>query len=163
MSNEIQNLPDQAKQALDTKKIPDAEALQRQACELLRMQESDVPKLAPEIETLADIHCIQRKFDQSALEYAEVLQIREKLLPENDFAILRPLYRMAKSNFEGQRYEAAEAEMRRALSLAESRDDSALSVAFCLYELGWLLYFTGKYREAEPLFLKALPISPKVF
>lgn len=163
MSSEIQNLLQQAKQALDAKKFPDAEAFQRRACELLRVHESNAPKIATEIETLADIHCTQRKFDQSALEYAEVLQIREKFLPDNDFQILRPLYRMAKSNFEGQRYEAAETEMRRALSLAESRDDSAVSVAFCLYELGWLLYFTGKYREAEPLFLKALPICEKVY
>ena len=163
MSSEIQTLLQQAKQALDAKKVSDAEVFQRQACELLRVHESDAPKIATEIETLADIHCTQRKFDQSALEYAEVLQMREKFLPENDFQILRPLYRMAKANFEGQRYEAAETEMRRALSLAESRDDSDVSVAFCLYELGWLLYFTGKYREAEPLFLKALPICEKVY
>jgi tetratricopeptide (TPR) repeat protein len=163
MSGEIQNLLQQAKEALDAKKVSDAEAFQRQACELLRVHESDASKIAVEIEALADIHCTQRKFDQSALEYAEVLQMREKFLPENDLQILRPLYRMAKSNFEGQRYEAAEAEMRRALSLAESRDDSAVSVAFCLYELGWLLYFTGMYREAEPFFLKALPICEKVY
>jgi hypothetical protein len=57
---------------------------------------------------------------------------------------------MAKSHFEAQQYEAAETGMRRALAVTETRQDSAESVAFCLYELGWLLYFDGKYQEAEP-------------
>lgn len=29
-------------------------------------------------------------------------------MPENDYNILRPLYRLAKSHFEGQKYELAE-------------------------------------------------------
>src|SRR4029077_18766888 len=52
--------------------------------------------------------------------------------------------------------------MRKALAWAETRSDSPESVAFCLYELGWLLYYVGKYRESEPYLLKALPICDAV-
>ena len=45
-------------------------------------------------------------------------------MPANDFNILRPLYRLAKSHFERENYAAAEAEMRKALALAETRSDS---------------------------------------
>ena len=116
---------------------------------MLRQQGADGSQLTVELETLADIHCTQRKFEACANGYAEVVQLREKLVPENDYSILRPLYRLAKSHFEDQKYEPAEAEMRRALALAETRNGSPESVAFCLYELGWLLYYVGKYREAE--------------
>jgi len=34
-------------------------------------------------------------------------------------------------------------------------------LAFSLHELGWLLYFTGKYKEAEPYLLKALSIGER--
>jgi hypothetical protein len=158
MSNETDNLLLQAKEALEANQYPKAEALQRQACELLRGERTEEFVLATEIEKLADIHCIQKKFDQCAGEYAEVIQLRERFLPANDFNILRPLYRLAKSHFEGQKYELAEAEMRKALALTESRDDSPESSAFCLYELGWLLYFVGKHQDAEPYLLKALPL-----
>lgn len=88
--------------------------------------------------------------------------MREKFMPTNDFNIPRRLYRLAKSNFEAQNYDSAEAEMRKALALAETRSDFPDSVAFCLYELGWLLYYVGKYRESEPYLLKALPICEAV-
>jgi tetratricopeptide (TPR) repeat protein len=52
--------------------------------------------------------------------------------------------------------------MRKALALTETRNDSSESLAFCFYELGWLLYFVGKYQEAEPYLLKALPICETV-
>jgi hypothetical protein len=48
--------------------------------------------------------------------------------------------------------------MRRVLSIAEAHSDSHETLAFCLYELGFLLYYVGKYREAEPLLLRALSI-----
>jgi tetratricopeptide (TPR) repeat protein len=159
MLTNVDSILQQAAEALKNKQYPQAEDLQRQACEILREQAAEGSRLAAELETLADIHCTQRKFEACANEYAEVVQLREKLLPENDYSILRPLYRLAKSHFEDQKYESAEGEMRRALALAETRNDSPESVAFCLYELGWLLYYVGKYREAEPYFIKALPIS----
>lgn len=156
MTNEIENLLMKAKEALEAKQYANAEVLQRQACDLMRGGRADTSQLATEIETLADIHCIQQKFEDCVSEYQEVVQMREKLLPENDFNILRPLYRLAKSHFEGQKYDLAEAEMRRTLSIAETHSDSYETLAFCLYELGWLLYFVGKYREAEPFLLRAL-------
>jgi tetratricopeptide (TPR) repeat protein len=139
MSNETDNLLLQAKEALEANQYPKAEALQRQACELLRGERTEEFVLATEIEKLADIHCIQKKFDQCAGEYAEVIQLRERFLPANDFNILRPLYRLAKSHFEGQKYELAEAEIRKALALTESRNDSPESVAFCLTRLASIL------------------------
>jgi tetratricopeptide (TPR) repeat protein len=163
MSDETENLLMKAKEALDAKRYANAEVMQKRACDLLRGQQADESRLADELEKLADIHCAQKKFDQCAIEYSEVVQMREKFLAENDFNILRPLYRLAKSNFEGQKYELAESEMRKALSLAQTHDDSPESAAFCLYELGWLLYYVGRYREAEPYLLKALPICEKTY
>ena len=162
MSNETESLLLQAKEALESKQYAKAEASQRQAFDLMRGERPVESRLATEIEKLADIHCIQKKFDECANEYSEVVQMREKFMPANDFNILRPLYRLAKSHFEGQKYELAEAEMRKALGLTQTQDDSPESVAFCLYELGWLLYFVGKYQEAEPYLLKALPICETV-
>jgi hypothetical protein len=92
MFNETETLLLQAKEALETKEYAKAEALQSRACDLMRGQQADESRLATGIEQLADIHCIQEKFDLCAREYQEVVQMREKLLPENDFNILRPLY-----------------------------------------------------------------------
>jgi tetratricopeptide (TPR) repeat protein len=161
MSNESEDLFQKASEALEAKQYPIAEVSQKRGCELLREQGAEKPRLAAELEKLADIHCIQKKFVQCASEYAEVVSLRETFLPANDFNVLRPLHRMAKSNFEAQQYELAETAMRKGLSLAVTREDSPESVAFCLYELGWLLYYVGKYREAEPFLLEALPISDK--
>jgi len=162
MSDETNNLLLQAKKALEAKQYAKAEALQAQACKLIRDERADESRLAIELEQLADIHCIQQRFDQCASEYSEVVQLREKLLPATDYNILRPLYRLAKSHFEAQKYDLAEVEMRKALALTESRSDSPESVAFCLYELGWLLYFVGKYQDAEPYLMKALPLCETV-
>jgi tetratricopeptide (TPR) repeat protein len=158
MTIDIDALLQQAAEALKDKQYPTAEALQRRGCEILREQQADASRIANEIEKLADIHCAQRKFDLCANEYAEVVRMREKFLPENDFSILRVLYRSAKSHFESQQYDLAESEMRKVLSIGETHTDAHETLAFCLYELGFLLYYVGKYREAEPFLLRALPI-----
>ena len=93
----------QAAEALKNKQSAEAEALQRQACEILREQRTEESRLAAALETLADIHCTQNKFETCANEYAEVVKLHEKLVPENDYSILRPLYRLAKSHFEAGR------------------------------------------------------------
>ena len=156
MTIAIDALLQQAAEALKDKQYATAEALQRRGCELLREQQADKSQIANEIEKLADIHCAQHKFDLCASEYAEVVRLREKFLPENDFSILRVLFRSAKSHFESQQYDLAESEMRKVLSIGETHTDAHETLAFCLYELGWLLYFVGKYREAEPFLLRAL-------
>src|ERR1700757_1184584 len=117
MPSELENLFQKASEALEAKQFAAAEALQREGYKLMREQGAEKPRLAAELEKLADIHCVQKKFDQCADEYSEVVQLRENFLPPNDFNILRPLYRMAKCNFEAQKYERAEAELRKALSL----------------------------------------------
>jgi tetratricopeptide (TPR) repeat protein len=159
MTNNPDALLQQAAEALKNKQYPTAEALQRKGCELLREQGAEESRIASEIETLADIHSAQRKFDLCASEYADVVRMREKFLPENDYSILRVLYRSAKSHFEAQQYDVAESEMRRVLSIGETYTNSNETLAFCLYELGWVLYFVGKYREAEPFLIRALSIS----
>jgi tetratricopeptide (TPR) repeat protein len=158
MTIDIDAVLQQAAEAVKDKQYATAEALQRRGCELLREQQADKSRIANEIEKLADIHCAQRKFDLCANEYAEVVRMREKFLPENDFSILRVLYRSAKSHFESQQYDLAESEMRKVLSIGETHTDAHETLAFCLYELGFLLYYVGKYQEAEPFLLKALPI-----
>jgi hypothetical protein len=159
MSNDAESLLGQAAEALKNKQYPTAEALQRKGCQLLREQMADESRISDEIEKLAGIHYAQHKFETAASEYEEVVKLRRAIQPANEFDVLRPLYGAAKSHFEGQNYEAAEAGMRSALSIAETRDDSPESLAFCLYELGWLLYYVGKYREGEPFLLKALSVS----
>jgi tetratricopeptide (TPR) repeat protein len=109
MVNDAEALLQEAAEALKGKEYAKAEPLQRQGCELLREEPVDQSRLATELETLADIHCTQKKFKQCANEYSQVVQMREKFMPANDFNILRPLYRLAKSNFEAQNYESAEA------------------------------------------------------
>ncbi len=163
MTNDPDALLQQAAEALKNKQYPAAESLQRKGCELLREQRAEESRIANEIEKLADIHCAQSKFDLCANEYADVVRMREKFLPENDFSILRVLYRLAKSHFEGQQYDRAESEMRRVLSMGETHTDSHETLAFCLYELGFLLYYVGKYQEAEPFLLRALPICETNF
>lgn len=79
MTNETEAVLQQAKEALEAKQFAKAETLQRQACDLMRGERADDSRLATEIEQLADIHCIQKKFDQCASEYAEVVQMREKV------------------------------------------------------------------------------------
>jgi len=151
----------QAAEALKNKQYPKAEALQRKGCELLRELGGEDSRLADEVEKLAQIHYVQKKYESSASEYEAVLKLREKSLAENDFEILKALYGLAKAHFEARQYELSEVEMRRALAIAETRSDSHETLAFCLYELGWVLYYVGKYREAEPYLLKALPICEK--
>lgn len=159
MSNDAESILLQAAEALKNKQYPTAEALQQKGCQLLREQMADEARVADEIEKLAGIHYVQHRFETAASEYEEVVKLRRAIQPANEFDMLRPLYGAAKSHFEGQSYEAAEAGMRSALSIAETRDDSPESLAFCLYELGWLLYYVGKYREAEPFLMKALSVS----
>ena len=156
-------LLEQAAEALKNKQYPNAEALQRKGCELLRELGGEESRLADEVEKLAQIHYVQKKFSTSASEYQEVVRMREKALPENDLGILKALYGLAKAHFEGQQYELSETEMRKALAIAEIRSDSRETLAFCLYELGWLLYYVGKHREAEPYLLKSLPICEKTY
>jgi tetratricopeptide (TPR) repeat protein len=161
MTHDADLLLEQAAEALKNKQYPAAEELQRRACQLLREQGAEEPRIANEIEKLADIHCAQRKFDLCADEYTDVVRMREKFLPQNDFSILsilRVLYRSAKSHFESQQYDLAESEMRKVLSIGETHPDAHETLAFCLYELGFLLYYVGKYREAEPFLLRALSI-----
>src|SRR5712671_3073449 len=108
MTNDPDALLQQAAETMKNKQFAAAETLQRRGCEILREQGADESRLATEIEKLADIHCVQRKFDLCAREYGDVVRMRGKFLPENDFSILRVLYRLAKSHFEGQQYELAE-------------------------------------------------------
>lgn len=158
MTNDPNALLQQAAEALKNKQYPTAETLQRKGCELLREQRAEELRIADEIEKLAQIHYVQKKFEISASEYRDVVNIQEKSLPESDFGILRALYGLAKAHFEAQQYDLSEMEMQRALAIAETRSDSPETLAFCLYELGWVLYFTGKYREAEPFLIRALSI-----
>jgi hypothetical protein len=88
MPKTIGTLWQEASAALKNKQYAKAESLQHQACELLRAQDGPRTQLADELEKLADIHSVQ--FDRCASEYAEVVQIRQNLLSENDLNVLRP-------------------------------------------------------------------------
>src|SRR5580658_3549950 len=81
MTHDADILLERAAEALKNKQYPAAEELQRRGCQLLREQRAEEPRIANEIEKLADIHCAQRKFDLCADEYADVVRMREKFLP----------------------------------------------------------------------------------
>ena len=163
MHPHLNELFEQAKDALEKNEYARAEVSQRKGCELLRQAGGDEAALAAELEKLAGIHYTQKKFDLSASEYSEVIEKRRAFLPANDFAIIQPLFNLAKLHFENQKYDAAELEMRDVLALAETYSDSRQMKAFFLYELGWLLYFVGKYRESEPYLLRSLPLCDETY
>ena len=154
---EIENFISQASHALDNKQYAVAEELQRHAIRLLEAQSAGPTRIADELEKLAGIHFQQGKFGVAASEYDRVLRSREPFLSDVDAKVLRVLHWQGKSHFNDTKYDLAETAFRRALAAAEAQTDSA-DVAQFLYELGFLLYFVGRYREAEPYLLKALPL-----
>lgn len=158
MSTPYDALLQAATDALGDQQYAAAETLQRQGLDLLREQTADEPRISNELEKLAGIHFVQQKFDLAASEYGQVLKICERLVPDNDARALRVLYWLAKSQFKSQHYDLAEITLRRALSAVETQNNSPVSVALYSYELGFLLYFVGRYQEAETYLLKALPV-----
>jgi tetratricopeptide (TPR) repeat protein len=152
--SDIQKLLAEASQALDNQQYAAAEDLQRRAIQLLETQ-SEASRVADELEKLAGIHFQQGKFGLAANEYDRVLKTREVSLPHADAQVLRVLYWQGKSYFSDMKYDLAEAAFRRALAASETRPDSRRDLAQFLYELGFLLYYVGRYPEAEPYLLQA--------
>jgi tetratricopeptide (TPR) repeat protein len=149
----------QAAAARNNHEYARAEDLQQQGLALWRQQDE---RFARELENLAGIHFIQEKFELAASEYERALELRERLVPDDDSGALRVLYWLAKSHFQHQQYNSAETAMRRALSIIETRHDSLDDLAHWLYELGFLLYFVGRYQEAEVYLLRALALYEPV-
>jgi tetratricopeptide (TPR) repeat protein len=156
MSTDAENLFEEANHALDRKQYAIAEKFQRQALTLLELHSEDASRIAAEVEKLAGIHFQQAKFGLAASEYQRVLKLREGSLPISDPQILRVLHCLGKSYFNEMKYDLAEAAFRNALAASETQSDSSRDVAQFLYELGFLLYYVGRYREAEPQLLRAL-------
>src|ERR1700743_1349430 len=134
MNAEANTMLEHAAEALHRKQYVAAEALQGRACELLREQGNEEARLATELETLAGIHFTQNKLDWAANDYEEVVQIRKRISPANDFSILRPLSSLATVHFEDRKYDLAEAEMREALAMAQTYSDASETMAYCLHE-----------------------------
>ncbi len=154
--SDIQTLLAEANQALQNQQYAAAEDLQSRAIQLLETQSAEASKVADEVEKLAGIHFQQGKFDLAASEYDRVLKAREVSLLHADDQVLRVLYWQGKSYFCDMKYDLAEAAFRLALAASETRLDSRCDFAQFLYELGFLLYYIGRYREAEPYLLQAL-------
>jgi tetratricopeptide (TPR) repeat protein len=159
--SDIQKLLAEASQALDNQQYAAAEDLQRRALQLLETR-SEASRVADELEKLAGIHFQQGKFGLAASEYDRVLKTREVSLPHADPQVLRVLYWQGKSYFSDMKYDLAEAAFRRALTASETRSGSRRNMAQFLYELGFLLYYVGRYPEAEPYLLQALPLYEKL-
>lgn len=155
---DIQKLTTEASQALDKQQYAVAEQLQHKVVELLDAQSAHASEIADEIEKLAWIHLQQGKFGLAATEYERVLKSRELALPTHDERVLRVLYSIGKSHFHEMKYDLAESAFRRALSACDAQIDSTRQSAQFVSELGFLLYFVGRYREAEGYLLRALAL-----
>jgi tetratricopeptide (TPR) repeat protein len=156
--SDIQKLIAEASQALDDQNYAAAEELQRRAVRLLETQSAEANGIADELEKLAGIHFQQGKFAVAASEYERVLKSREESLSAADAKVLRVLHRQGKSYFSDMKYDLAESAFRRALAASEMQPHSSRDLAQFLSELGFLLYYVGRYREAEPYLLRALPL-----
>lgn len=154
-SERAEALFQQAARARDDRDYPAAEKLQQQGLALWGEEDT---RFSLEMENLAGIHFIQGKFDRAASEFERAIKLREKLGQQDDPSVLRVLYWLGQAYFRHQKYDLAEGVMHRALGLAETRHDSPETLGRALYEIGFLLYFVGRYQEAEPYLLKALPL-----
>jgi tetratricopeptide (TPR) repeat protein len=160
--SDLQKLITEASQALDRQRYATAEELQSRVIQLLEAQSVDATRVENECEKLAGIHYQQGKFGLAANEYDRVQKSREALLPVTDERNLRVLYWLGKAHFSDMKYDLAEAAFRRALAACETRPESPLNIARFVCELGFLLYFVGRYREAEPYLLRALEFYEKL-
>jgi len=159
---DIQNLITEASRALDGQQFATAEELQRRVVQLLEAQSTDATRFETELEKLAGVHYQQGKFALAANEYERVQKSRESLLSSTDERNLRALYWLGKAHFSDMKYELAEAAFRKALVACETQPDSPLNIARFVRELGFLLYFVGRYREAESYLLRALELIEKL-
>jgi tetratricopeptide (TPR) repeat protein len=160
--SDVQRLSTEASQALEKQQYADAEELQRRAVELLERESAEPTRVADELERLAGIHYQQAKFGLAATEYDRVLKTREASLPASDDRVLGVLYWIGKSHFSDMKYDLSEAAFRRALAACETQPESPLNIGRFLCELGFVLYFVGRYHEAEPYLLRALEIYEKL-
>jgi tetratricopeptide (TPR) repeat protein len=149
--------------ALESRRYPEAEALQKKVVELLRRDSPADPRISGALEALAGVHFYQGKFGLAANEYEEALRLSEKDAPGNTPTIWRLLYWQGQSLFKNQNYEPAETALRRALSVAESLNDDQENFAASLHRLGFLLYFVGKYQQGEPYLLRALSLNESIY
>jgi hypothetical protein len=161
--SDVQVLITEASRALDNRQYAQAEELQRRAVKLLEERSDESVRVADELEKLAGIHLQQGKNALAAGEYERVLKSREALASANDSRVLRVLYLLGKAHFNDAKYDLAESAFRRGLAELQTRPDSTREVAQFLCELGFLLYFVGRYREAEPYLLQAVPLYDKLF
>src|SRR6185312_3760536 len=161
--SDVQVLIAEASHALDNQQYAQAEELQRRAVQLLEEQSAESTRVADELEKLAGIHVQQGKNALAASEYERVLKSREAMVSADDSRVLRVLYSLGKAHFSDTKYDLAESAFRRGLAASETRPDSTREIAKFLCELGYLLYFVGRYREAEPYLLQALPLYEKLF
>lgn len=160
--SDVQRLTTEATQALEKERYAEAEQLQRRAIELLEREAAEPTRVADELEKLAGIHYQQGKFGLAAAEYERVLKAREAWVPASNDRVLRVLYWIGKSQFSDAKYELAEAAFRRALAECETQSDFPQNIGRFLCELGFVLYFVGRYNEAEPYLLRALEIYEKL-
>lgn len=157
-----QKLINAASEALDRQQYATAEELQRRALQILEAQSTTDPtRVTDELERLAGIHYHQGKFRLAASEYERVVKEREALVA-TDERRLRVLYWLGKAHFSDMKYDVAEAAFRRAHAACEAQPDSPLNTARFDCELGFLLYFVGRYREAEPYLLQALQLYEQI-
>lgn len=163
VESNAQKLIAEANLALGSQQYAAAEEIQRRLIEISEAQSADVTQIADEVEKLAGIHFQQKKFRLAASEYEHVLKSRESSLPPTDSRILRVLRWLGKSHFHEQEYDSAEGAFRRALAASEALPDAHQETGHFLYELGFLLYFVGRYREAEPYLLRALSLCESLY
>jgi tetratricopeptide (TPR) repeat protein len=140
----------------------EAEVLNKQA---LAIQErwlgQEHPSTATSLHNVAWLYHYQGKLEEAEVLSRRVLEIREKILGPEHPDVAESLKRLAAVLEAERRTEEAERLEQRALKILETALGDHPATASSLGSLANLYLTQGRYRPAEPLFLRSLTIREK--
>jgi tetratricopeptide (TPR) repeat protein len=153
---EIQNLIREADEAYAAKKFPQVEALCKKVLERCGERQEQEP-YANALYKLASVHFVQNKFGDAAAEYDRAFSIQQAVKPDDQPLLANINYWAGEAHFKNQAYEIAETRFREAIRLAQgATKPDAQKLADYIYQLGFLLYFVGRYQEADGVLMDAV-------
>ena len=106
----------------------------------------------------------EEKFSEALVLAKKVIEIREKLLPQND-ALLATSYTNLGYLYRGLgKYYDAERALKKALNIEESRaGNDHVNQTELLTSIGWLLHAQNNPMDAEPFFKRAIAATEKSY